>query len=112
LKCITNSLKTNQSIKVLDISSNRDLTSVSISPFFEVLNSNRSLEYFGLAKLNLENHNVIPIFGMLGKFPFPEDQVQQHLQALKNRDTIVEKNKKLKAGKKPEEIVPVLDSIE
>ena len=31
---------------------------------------------------------------------------------MKERDTIIEKNKKLKAGKKPEEPVPQLDNIE
>jgi hypothetical protein len=31
---------------------------------------------------------------------------------LKARDAIIEKNKKLKASKKPEEPVPVLDNIE
>jgi hypothetical protein len=31
---------------------------------------------------------------------------------MKNRDVIVDKNKKLKASKKPEEPVPALDNIE
>lgn len=31
---------------------------------------------------------------------------------MKNRDVIIEKNKKLKAQKKPEELVPVLDNLE
>ena len=31
---------------------------------------------------------------------------------MKERDTIIEKNKKLKAGKKPEEAVPLLDTLE
>ena len=31
---------------------------------------------------------------------------------MKKRDTIVEKNKKLKQQKKPEEVVPVLDNLE
>lgn len=112
LNCVIHSLRTNSTIKVIDISSNSELSSDTVTLFFDVLNSNRTLEYFGLAKLNLENHHILPIFDMLGKFPFPEDQVQNHLAALKNRDAIVEKNKKLKAGKKPEEIVPVLDNIE
>lgn len=112
LKGITNSLKANATIKVIDISSNKSLSGHAVSQFYDVLNTNRTLEYFGLAKLNLQNEHVIPIFKMLGKFPFPEDQVQNQLQALKNRDAIIEKNKKLKASKKPEEPVPVLDHIE
>ena len=78
----------------------------------EVLDENRTLEYFGLAKLNLENEHVTPLISLIGKFPFPADQVESHLAELKKRDAIIEKNKKLKAGKKPEEPVPQLDDIE
>lgn len=31
---------------------------------------------------------------------------------MKNREAIIEKNKKLKAQKKPEEAVPILDNLE
>lgn len=44
--------------------------------------------------------------------PFPQDQVEPHLAKLKARDQIIEKNKKLKQTKKPEEPVPILDTIE
>ena len=97
---------------MLDISSNTSLSGEAVTEFCDIVNSNRTLEYFGLSKLNLENQHVIPMLGHIGKFPFPEDQVQNHLAALKNRDTIIEKNKKLKASKKPEEVVPILDNIE
>jgi hypothetical protein len=70
------------------------------------------LEYVGLAKLGLENEHVIPLLSEMGKFPFPADDVENHLAELKKRDVIIEKNKKLKASKKPEEPVPVLDNIE
>ena len=43
---------------------------------------------------------------MFGRFPFPEDQVENQLVELKKKEAIVEKNKKLKASKKPEEAVP------
>lgn len=74
--------------------------------------SNRSLEYLGLSKLNLSAELITPIFDMIGRFPFPEDQVENQLAELKKRDAIIEKNKKLKASKKPEEPVPQLDNIE
>lgn len=35
-----------------------------------------------------------------------------HLAKIKARDQTIEKNKKLKASKKPEEPVPILDNIE
>jgi hypothetical protein len=38
--------------------------------------------------------------------------VDAHLAKLKARDVIVDKNKKLKTQKKPEEPVPILDNIE
>lgn len=44
--------------------------------------------------------------------PFPTDQVDAHMNKIKQRDVIIEKNKKLKTSKKPEEPVPILDSIE
>lgn len=40
------------------------------------------------------------------------EQVEAHQAKLKARDAIIEKNKKLKASKKPEEPVPALDLIE
>ena len=49
---------------------------------------------------------------MFGRFPFPEDLVENQLAELKKKEAIVEKNKKLKASKKPEEPVPQLDNIE
>lgn len=109
---IINVMKHNQSLKVIDISSNTSLSGESITKLGDILDSNRTIEYFGLAKLNLDNEHVIPLLGLLGKFPFPEDQVQNHLALLKSRDVIIEKNKKLKASKKPEEPVPALDNIE
>ena len=44
--------------------------------------------------------------------PFPQDQVEAHQAKMKARDAVIEKNKKLKASKKPEEPVPQLDLIE
>ena len=47
-----------------------------------------------------------------GRFPFPTEQVAAYQAKMKERDAIIEKNKKLKASKKPEENVPVMDMIE
>ena len=106
------SLKTNGTIKVLDISSNPNLEGDYLAQIQDTMTANRSLEYLGLSKLNLTSEMVTPLFDMIGRFPFPEDQVENQLAELKKRDVIIEKNKKLKASKKAEEPVPQLDNIE
>ena len=90
-------LKSNTSIKVLDISSNQDLTNRSIESLTEIFNNNRSIEYFGFSKLNLTTEMVQPLFNLIGRFPFPSEEVENHLKEMKARDAIVEKNKKLKS---------------
>lgn len=112
IAAISNAMKTNGTIKVLDISSNQDIGGPSLDSIGEILSGNRALEYMGLSKLNLTNEMVLPLFDLIGRFPFPEDQVEEQLKNLKARDAIVEKNKKLKSSKKPEEPVPQLDNIE
>ena len=76
LSAICGVLKNNGTIKVLDISSNYDLTNASLGEISEVLQVNRSLEYLGLSKLNLENADILPMLELFGRFPFPEDQVE------------------------------------
>lgn len=106
-------MKTNGSVKVIDISSNREFTTTCIkNSLQEILTTNRVIEYFGLSKLSLETEDILPLFDLFGRFPFPEDQVEHHLAELKKKTAIEEKNKKLKQQKKPEEPVPQLDNIE
>jgi hypothetical protein len=31
------------------------------------------MEYFGLSKLDLTTEDVLPMFDLIGRFPFPED---------------------------------------
>ena len=74
LNAISHSMKSNGSIRVIDISSNRDLSSACIgNALNEILTSNRAIEYFGLSKLNLTTEDVLPMFDLIGRFPFPED---------------------------------------
>ena len=54
----------------------------------------------------------MPILDCFGRVPFPADQVEAYQAELKKRDAIIEKNKKLKQQKKPEDPVPIMDSIE
>lgn len=61
-----------------------------------MMETNRTLEYIGLAKSKLENDHVLPIIAQIGRLPFPTDQVDAHMAKIKLRDQTIEKNKKLK----------------
>lgn len=84
----------------------------ALQHFDAVLQTNRALEYLGFAKNNLRCEHVEPLLKQLGKEEFSADKVEEHKKALKDRDTIIEKNKKAKSSKKPEEFVPVVDQLE
>lgn len=101
----------NRNLKVLDLSSNR-FSGEAVRDIAIVFEVNRNLEFVGLAKNNLKTEDVLPMLKCLGRQPFPADKVAQHQAELKARDAIIEKNKKQKAAKKPEEPVPVLDNLE
>ena len=65
-----------------------------------------------MAKNNLTADDVLPLLKCFGRQAFPVERVVQYQAELKARDAIIEKNKKQKAAKKPEEPVPVLDNLE
>jgi len=103
----------NKTLKVLDVSYNpKAFTEESMKAMYEMLDTNRSLEYLGLAKNGLKNSHIEAVASYIGRMPFPSDQVDGHLAKIKQRDQILEKNKKLKNSKKPEEPVPIIDNIE
>lgn len=101
----------NKTLKVLDISYN-PVSKKCLKHFADMMETNRTLEYLGLAKCNLQSKSLVKVFNQIGRIPFPADQVDGHLAKIKARDQTIEKNKKLKASKKPEEPIPILDSIE
>lgn len=101
----------NRNLKVLDLSYNK-FSGEAVKEFASVFEINRNLEFVGLAKNNLSSEDVLPLLKCFGKVQFPTEKVAQHQLELKNREAIIEKNKKLKAQKKPEEPVPVLDNLE
>lgn len=70
------------------------------------------MEYLGLAKNKLTTEDVSPLLGNMGKVLFAPEQVEAHQEKIKQRNIIIEKNKKLKQQKKPEEPVPIVDNIE
>lgn len=89
------SLAMNRNLKVLDLSYN-NFSGAAIQEFSSVFDTNRSLEFLGLAKNKLTSEDVLPLLDSFGKVPFPADQVESYQAELKKRDAIIEKNKKLK----------------
>ena len=63
---------------MLDISYNNFTGKVVASEIAAVLETNRALEYIGLAKNNLEAQDVRPLLKGFGRQPFPSDQVAAH----------------------------------
>ena len=105
-------MKVNGCVRVFDISSNLTLDPAkTIECVANMVSANRSIEYLGLSKLALDTASVKPLFDNIGRFLFDGD-VEERQKDLKARDAIIEKNKKLKASKKPEEPVPQLDDIQ
>lgn len=91
----------NKALKVLDISFNNFDNQLLSSEISEVLEVNRQLEYLGMAKTGLTSADMTPILEHFGRVPFPFDEVENHKAKLKERDAIIEANKKTK-GKKPD----------
>ena len=87
----------NKSLKVIDLSHNEFTGAVVSSAMKHVFETNRVLEYVGLAKNDLVADDVIPLLKAFGRQPFPAENVAAYQTKLKERDTIVEKNKKLKS---------------
>ena len=104
-------LAMNRNLKVLDLSYN-NFSGACVQEFASVFEQNRSLEFLGLAKNKLQTQDLVPILNCFGRVEFPADQVEAYQAELKKRDAIIEKNKKLKQQKKPEEPVPIMDSLE
>ena len=104
-------LAMNRNLKVLDLSYN-NFSGTAVQEFVQVFEQNRTLEFLGLAKNRLVTEDVLPLLSCFGRVSFPADQVEAYQAELKKRDVIVEKNKKLRQQKKPEDPVPILDAIE
>jgi hypothetical protein len=75
----------NKTLKVFDISYN-PLTAASIRCIGDMMETNRTIEYLGLAKTKMEVEVIKPLFVNIGRQPFPADQVDNHLAEIKKRD--------------------------
>ena len=96
------------SIKYLDLSFN-NFGKNSIKFFVETLRENNVLLYLGLAGLNLTIEDIIPLLGEFGRIDIPMEQYEEILVRIKERNAIIEKNKK--ARKKKQEPVPLVPNV-
>lgn len=62
----------NKSLKVLDLSYN-PISKKCLKFLADAMETNRTLEYIGLAKCNLQAKSVAKLLAHIGRIPFPSD---------------------------------------
>jgi hypothetical protein len=73
---------------------------------------NKSIEFLGLAKNKLGKFDDLSgLVANVGKFLMTAEEVEEYRGREKERDAIIERNKKAKQKKQAEEPVPVMDPI-
>jgi hypothetical protein len=101
-------LVANTTLKCLDISMNA-LKAKGINLLAAALRENTSLEFLGVGSMKLTIEDLRPLLLEFGKKKLTAEEAVALEAKIKERDTIVEKNKKLK-GKK-EEPVPKVNPL-
>jgi hypothetical protein len=103
-------LKSNNVLKVLNLYKN-NLTSKCINALISMLENNKKLEDINLGGNYFFDSDFAKIKNILGGSPVTNEQLEAYNKKIKERDLIIEKNKKLKLQKKNEEVVPVIDEF-
>jgi hypothetical protein len=103
-------LKNNQFLRVLNLYKN-NLTSKCINEFNSMIEMNKKLEEINLGANHFKNNDLNAMKDGVGKFPMAQDHIEIYHKKIKERDAVIEKNKKLKAQKKPEEPLPNVEEI-
>lgn len=104
-------LKANTSLQILNLYKN-NLTSECTQFIVEALNENRKLEEVNLGGNFFTDGDFKQIICLFGKFVLSEEEVETHFKLVKERDEILDKNKKLKNQRKNELPVPKVDEVE
>jgi len=107
MEIICEKIKTSK-LKCLDLSLNT-FRQKSIKPLIDAIKENTSLEYLGLAGLELSINDLKPLLDEFGKFKLTPEEAEELEKKIKERDTIIEKNKKKKG--KNEEPVPKVNNM-
>jgi len=103
-------LRSNNVLKVLNLYKN-NLTSKCINALISMLDNNKKLEDINLGGNFFVDSDLAKIKSILGGSPVTNEQLDAYNKKIKERDLIIEKNKKLKLLKKNEEVVPVLEEF-
>lgn len=104
------SLKMNNVLKVLNLYKN-NLTSKCVSSLVSMLEANKHLEEINLGGNYLNDSDLVKIKNIVGGSPITQEQLDAYNKKVKERDLIIEKNKKLKQLRKNEEPIPILDEF-
>lgn len=97
-----------QNLKCLDLYDNK-LSKQSLDLLGEMLKSNASMEFLGLARNAITSfEDLNGIVSNVGRFLMTQEEYDEYKVKEKERDSIVERNKKAK-NKEP---VPVLEPIQ
>lgn len=107
---LVENLKNNNVLRVLNLYNNC-MTSRSFSAFCGLLELNKKIEEINFGKNFLVDEDLVTFKRCVGKFLMTQEEVEIHQKKIKDRDAIIEKNKKLKNQRKPEEPVPVLEEM-
>jgi len=107
---IMNYLKTNSTIRILNLYKN-NFTSAIVPSFLSCIENNKKLEEINLGANHFVDSDIIGLKDLLGKIYITNEEAENIQKKARDRDMIIEKNKKLKNQKKPEEPLPIVEEI-
>lgn len=107
---ICNYLKLNPVMKVINLYKN-NFTSKSITAFCSMFESNKILEEINLGGNFFTDSDLELLSKSIGKIEMSTADHENYIKRLKERDLILEKNKRLKIQKKPEEPIPFVEEV-
>jgi hypothetical protein len=104
-------LKNNINLRVLGLYRNY-IGSKCVNSIVSMLENNKKLEELNLGYNNFTDEDFRLISQVLGKYKLSEEESEDLQRKIKEKNEIIEKNKKLKATKKPELPLPVVPDVE
>ena len=109
-KIIFDNLKNNHTLRILNLYKN-NFTTQCIQKFCTMLEFNKKLEEINLGNNYFIDEDLELLRQYIGKIPLTNEEAEFLLKKMKERDEIMEKNKKLKSQKKAELAVPHIEEI-